>query len=110
MRKSVWFPALCALAAAAACEAPSAPHAKSSEITGQTGSRVKRIVVQQLRVDPARVTPRARFFHDLGADSLDCVEMIMAFEEEFEVQITDGAAARMVTVGDVVAWLQASRR
>ncbi len=110
MRKAIMIPVLCGLAALASCDAASAPPAKSSETAGATGASVKRIVVQQLGVEPAKVTSGARFFDDLGADSLDCVELIMAFEEEFGIPVSDAAAEKMVTVGDVVAWLEAHKR
>ena len=104
------IPVLGALTALASCDASSAPPARSSEVAGDTGSRVKRIVVEHLGVQPAKVTSRARFLDDLGADSLDCVEMIMAFEDEFRVHISDAAAEKMVTVGDAVAWIEANKR
>lgn len=110
MRRAILIPVLCGLGALASCDAASAPSPKSSEVAGATGARVKRIVAQQLGVEPARVTSRARFREDLGADSLDYVELIMAVEEEFAVHMSDSAAEKMVTVGDVVAWLEANRR
>jgi acyl carrier protein len=62
--------------------------------------------VQQLGVDPEKVKPEATFTDDLGADSLDTVELIMAFEEEFGVEIPDEAAEKIRTVGDAIAYLK----
>jgi acyl carrier protein len=68
--------------------------------------KVKDIIVQQLGVDPEKVKPEATFTDDLGADSLDTVELIMAFEEEFGVEIPDDAAEKIRTVGDAIAYLK----
>lgn len=67
--------------------------------------RVKKIVVENLNVDPEKVTDKASFIDDLGADSLDQVELVMAFEEEFGVEIPDEDANNIVTVGDAVSFL-----
>ncbi|MCP1335642.1 MAG: acyl carrier protein [Alphaproteobacteria bacterium] len=67
--------------------------------------RVKKIVVEHLGVDADKVTEQASFIDDLGADSLDTVELVMAFEEEFGVEIPDDAAESIVTVGDAVKFL-----
>lgn len=67
-----------------------------------TFERVRDIIVDQLDVDPKEVTMEASFKDDLDTDSLDLVELIMAFEEEFGGEISDDQAAKMVTVGDVV--------
>lgn len=67
--------------------------------------RVKKIVVDQLGIAPEKVVPEARFREDLGADSLDLVELIMAFEEEFGGEINDEDAQKIVTVGDAVTYL-----
>ena len=64
--------------------------------------RVKKIVVEHLGVEPEKVQDNANFIDDLGADSLDTVELVMAFEEEFNVEIPDDAAETIVTVGDAV--------
>jgi acyl carrier protein len=72
--------------------------------------RVKKIVVEHLGVDETKVTENASFIDDLGADSLDTVELVMAFEEEFGCEIPDDAAEKIVTVEDVIAWLQAPSR
>jgi acyl carrier protein len=69
--------------------------------------RVKRIIVEQLGVDESKVVPEARFREDLGADSLDLVELIMAFEEEFGGTISDEEAQKIKTVGEAVAYLEA---
>jgi acyl carrier protein len=68
--------------------------------------RVKKIVVEHLGVDAAKVTDSASFIDDLGADSLDTVELVMAFEEEFSVEIPDDAAETILTVGDAVNFLK----
>jgi acyl carrier protein len=67
--------------------------------------RVKKIVVEHLGVDAAKVTDNASFIDDLGADSLDTVELVMAFEEEFGVEIPDDAAEKIVTVKDAVDYI-----
>jgi len=72
-----------------------------------TFERVKKIIVDQLGVDAATVTLEARFREDLGADSLDLVELIMAFEEEFGGEISDEEAQSIRTVGEAVAYLEA---
>lgn len=68
--------------------------------------RVKEIIVEQLGVSPEQVKPEGRFIDDLGADSLDTVELIMALEEEFNVEIPDEEAEKMVTVGDAMSYLK----
>lgn len=68
--------------------------------------KVKKIIVEQLGVDESEVTLEASFIDDLGADSLDLVELIMALEDEFEVEIPDNAAEKITTVGDVVEYLK----
>jgi acyl carrier protein len=70
--------------------------------------RVKKIVVEHLGVEADKVVPTANFIDDLGADSLDTVELVMAFEEEFNVEIPDDAAETIVTVGDAVKFLEKS--
>lgn len=72
-----------------------------------TFERVRAIIVEQLGVDPTDVTMEASFRDDLEADSLDLVELIMAFEEEFGGEISDEQAQKMSTVGDVVEFLDA---
>jgi acyl carrier protein len=68
--------------------------------------RVKKIVVEHLGVDSDKVTESASFIDDLGADSLDTVELVMAFEEEFGVEIPDDAAETILTVGDAIGFLE----
>ena len=68
--------------------------------------RVKKIVVEHLGVDEAKVNESASFVDDLGADSLDTVELVMAFEEEFGVEIPDDAAEKILTVKDAIAYIQ----
>ncbi len=69
-------------------------------------AEVKEIIVQQLGVDADKVTPDASFVDDLGADSLDVVELVMAFEEEFGVEIPDEAAEKIATVKDAIDFLK----
>lgn len=64
--------------------------------------KVKKIIVDQLGVDAAEVTPEASFVEDLGADSLDTVELVMALEEEFGIEIPDEEAEKIVTVKDAI--------
>jgi acyl carrier protein len=71
--------------------------------------RVKKIVVEHLGVDAEKVTPEASFIDDLGAASLDNVELVMAFEEEFGVEIPDDAAETIQTVGDAVKFIEKSQ-
>jgi acyl carrier protein len=68
--------------------------------------RVKDIIVEQLGVNPEQVTPSASFIEDLGADSLDTVELVMAFEEEFGVDVPDEEAEKLQTVGDVTKYIE----
>jgi acyl carrier protein len=68
--------------------------------------RVKKIVIEHLSVDADKVVDKANFIDDLGADSLDTVELVMAFEEEFGVEIPDDAAETIVTVGDAIKFLE----
>ncbi|MCL2502458.1 MAG: acyl carrier protein [Bacteroidales bacterium] len=69
-------------------------------------SRVKAIIVDKLGVDENEVTPTASFTNDLGADSLDTVELIMEFEKEFGITIPDDAAEKISTVGDAIAYVE----
>ena len=71
-----------------------------------TFDRVKKVVVEQLEVSDDEVTPTASFVDDLGADSLDQVELIMAFEEEFDLEIPDEDAEKIATVGDAISYIK----
>jgi acyl carrier protein len=71
-----------------------------------TFDRVKKVVVEQLEVSEEEVTPTASFVDDLGADSLDVVELVMGLEEEFDVEIPDQEAEKIATVGDAVAYIE----
>ena len=73
-----------------------------------TADRVKKIVVEHLGVDEDKVFDNASFIDDLGADSLDTVELVMAFEEEFGIEIPDDAAETIQTVGDAVKFIEES--
>ncbi len=68
--------------------------------------RVKQIIVEQLGVDEGEVTPTASFVDDLGADSLDTVELVMAFEEAFGIEIPDEDAEKIATVKDAIAYIE----
>lgn len=71
--------------------------------------RVKDIIVDQLGVNAEQVTPEAKFIEDLGADSLDTVELVMAFEEEFEIEVPDEEAEKLQSVGDVVTYVKTAQ-
>ena len=73
-----------------------------SEIQDQ----VKKIVVDHLGIDESKVIPEAKFIDDLGADSLDTVELVMAFEEEFGSEISDSEAEKILTVGDAIKFIE----
>jgi acyl carrier protein len=68
--------------------------------------KVKDIIVEQLGVNPDQVTPEAKFIEDLGADSLDTVELVMALEEEFGQEIPDEEAEKLQSVGDVIKYIE----
>ena len=72
--------------------------------------RVKDIIVEQLGVKPDQVTPEAKFVEDLGADSLDIVELIMALEEEFGIEVPDEQAEKLLNVGDVVKYIEENQK
>lgn len=72
-----------------------------------TEERVKQIIVEQLGVDEGEVTAKASFVDDLGADSLDTVELVMAFEEAFDIEIPDEDAEKIRTVQDAVSYIEA---
>jgi acyl carrier protein len=71
-------------------------------------SRLKKIIVDKLGVDEKEVTPQASFTNDLGADSLDTVELIMDFEKEFNIAIPDEQAEKISTVGEAIAYIEAN--
>jgi acyl carrier protein len=91
-------------------EQASLRHRARKEIRKSMASveeKVKQIIVEQLGVDEGEVTPNASFVDDLGADSLDTVELVMAFEEAFEIEIPDEDAEKIRTVKDAVDYIQA---
>ncbi|HEY0017514.1 MAG TPA: acyl carrier protein [Longimicrobium sp.] len=71
-------------------------------------AKVKEIIINELGVDAEKVTPEASFVEDLGADSLDTVELVMAFEEEFGMEIPDEEAEKLRTVGDAISYIQSN--
>ncbi len=73
-----------------------------------TAARVKKIVIEHLGVEESKVTDSASFIDDLGADSLDTVELVMAFEEEFSCEIADDAAEKILTVKDAIDHIEAN--
>ena len=75
-------------------------------MASSTEEKVKQIIVEQLGVDESEVTPTASFIDDLGADSLDTVELVMALEEHFDIQIPDEDAEKIVTVGDAIQYIK----
>ena len=75
-------------------------------MTKDISSKVKKMVVDHLGVDESKVTDEANFIDDLGADSLDTVELVMAFEEEFGSEISDTEAERILTVGDAIKFIE----
>lgn len=72
--------------------------------------RVKDIIVEQLGVKPEQVVPEAKFIEDLGADSLDTVELVMALEEEFGVEVPDEQAEKLTSVGDVMKYIEEQQK
>ena len=79
-------------------------------LTEQLREKVKKIIVDHLGVDEAKVTDTASFIDDLGADSLDTVELVMAFEEEFGSEISDSEAEKILTVGDAVKFIESNSK
>jgi acyl carrier protein len=75
-------------------------------VTENLEERVKKIIVEQLAVDAAEVTPQSQFVQDLGADSLDTVELVMALEEEFDIEIPDEDAEKIKTVGMAIEYIK----
>lgn len=76
----------------------------------EIATRVKNIIIDKLGVDEKEVTPEANFTNDLGADSLDTVELIMELEKEFDIQIPDEEAENIATVGDVVKFIENAQK
>jgi acyl carrier protein len=72
--------------------------------------KIKKIIVEQLGVNEDQVTPEAKFIEDLGADSLDTVELVMALEEEFGSEIPDEEAEKLVSVGDVIRYIEETKK
>ncbi len=72
--------------------------------------RVKDIIVEQLGVSADQVNPEAKFVEDLGADSLDTVELVMAFEEEFGIEVPDEEAEKLTSVGDVISFITSQQQ
>ncbi len=73
-------------------------------------SKVTAIIVDKLSVEESEITPEASFTNDLGADSLDTVELIMEFEKEFDISIPDDQAEKISTVGDAIAYIEANAK
>lgn len=76
----------------------------------EVGDKIKKIIVDHLGVDAEKVTDEASFIDDLGADSLDTVELVMAFEEEFGAEISDSEAEKILTVGDAVKFIESNSK
>ena len=83
-----------------------APSGGVAEPMSEIADKVKKIVVEHLGVEEAKVTPEASFIDDLGADSLDTVELVMAFEEAFSVEIPEDAAEKISTVKDAIEYIE----
>ena len=75
-------------------------------MSDEISSKVKKIVADDLGIDELKVTEEASFIDDLGADSLDTVELVMAFEEEFGAEISDSEAEKILTVGDAIKFIE----
>jgi acyl carrier protein len=92
--KRLWF-----------CKQPEGTWFHDAEKVALVRERVLRLVAEGLGVDPSKVTDASAFVEDLGADSLDVVELVMSLEEEFEVKIPDAEAEKLKTVGQLIDWL-----
>jgi acyl carrier protein len=79
-------------------------------VSAALDEKVKKIIIDQLGVDEAEVTPEAKFIDDLGADSLDTVELVMALEEEFGIEIPDEDAEKIATVRDAINYIQEHKK
>jgi acyl carrier protein len=86
------------------------PKPGDNKMADTTEQRVKKIIVDQLSVNADQVTAEAKFIEDLGADSLDIVELVMALEEEFGSEIPDEQAEKLLTVGDVVKYIEETQQ
>ena len=75
----------------------------------EVGEQVKKIVVDHLGIDEAKITPESKFIDDLGADSLDTVELVMAFEEKFGIEIPDDAAETILTVKNAIDFIESKQ-
>jgi len=82
------------------------PIARTEDEMSEVADKVKKIVVEHLGVEESKVTPEASFIDDLGADSLDTVELVMAFEEAFSVEIPEDAAEKISTVKDAIDFIE----
>ena len=75
-----------------------------------TEEKVRKIVIDHLGIDESKVTPNSKFIDDLGADSLDTVELVMAFEEKFEIEIPDDAAETILTVQNAIDFIDSKQK
>ena len=75
----------------------------------ETEEQVKKIVVDHLGIDESKITPESKFIDDLGADSLDTVELVMAFEEKFNIEIPDDAAETILTVQNAIDFIESKK-
>src|ERR1700675_1819140 len=89
---------------------PPAPNQGEYNPMSEDPDKIKQIVVEHLGVDEAKVTPEASFIDDLGADSLDTVELVMAFEEAFSVEIPEHAAEKIATVKDAIDYIEKQKQ
>jgi acyl carrier protein len=87
-----------------------APSYSGGSMASPVEQKVKQIIVEQLGVDESQVDNKASFVDDLGADSLDIVELVMAFEEAFELEIPDEDAEKIATVGDAVTYIEGKKK